>query len=356
MGNEKNKFTHFKIHTQYSICEGAIKISNLAKFCKENKIKSIGLSDSFNLCGALEFSEEISKAGTQPIIGSQINFEFNNTIGKLPIFAKTEKGFNNLTKLSSKSYLDLKKDSEFPHCKISDLLENHEDLIITSGGLDSLFAKVVHKNNTKILENLTLQIHNKFSNRFYFEIQRHNDDGEKHLENSFIYLSKKFKIPLIASQEVFYIEKDMYEAHDALLCIGEKTYVDEKNRKKFSNHHYLKSSEEIEKLYKDIPEALENNFNFPLRFSYKLKKSLPNLPSIKISSNLSENEELLSLSKLGLENRLENFIFKKNQNINKSNIRKIYNQRLNHEISIINKMNYSGYFLIVSDYIKWAKK
>jgi DNA polymerase-3 subunit alpha len=356
MGNEKNKFTHFKIHTQYSICEGAIKISNLAKFCKENKIKSIGLSDSFNLCGALEFSEEISKAGTQPIIGSQINFEFNNTIGKLPIFAKTEKGFNNLTKLSSKSYLDLKKDSEFPHCKISDLLENHEDLIITSGGLDSLFAKVVHKNNTKILENLTLQIHNKFSNRFYFEIQRHNDDGEKHLENSFIYLSKKFKIPLIASQEVFYIEKDMYEAHDALLCIGEKTYVDEKNRKKFSNHHYLKSSDEIEKLYKDIPEALENNFNFPLRFSYKLKKSLPNLPSIKISSNLSENEELLSLSKLGLENRLENFIFKKNQNINKSNIRKIYNQRLNHEISIINKMNYSGYFLIVSDYIKWAKK
>ena len=355
MGNEKKNFTHFKIHTQYSICEGAIKISNLAKFCKENKIKSAGLSDSFNLCGALEFSEEISKAGTQPIIGSQINFEFNNIIGKLPVFAKTKKGFINLTKLSSKSYLDL-KDSSSPHCKINDLFENHEDLIVTSGGLDSLFAKVVHKNNPKIIENLTLQIHNKFSNRFYFEIQRHNDDGEKALENSFIYLSKKFKIPLIASQEVFYIDKDMYEAHDALLCIGEKTYIDEKNRKKYSNHHYIKSSDEIENLYQDIPEALENNYNFPLRFSYKLKKSLPNLPSIKISSNLSENEELLSQSKIGLDNRLENFLFKNKKNIDKSKIRKIYNQRLIHEISIINKMNYSGYFLIVSDYIKWAKK
>ena len=107
MDDTKKKFTHFKIHTQYSICEGAIKISDLAKFCKEKKINAIGLSDSFNLCGALEFSEEISKVKTQPIIGSQINFKFNELIGKIPIFAKTEKGFKNLTKLSSKSFLDV---------------------------------------------------------------------------------------------------------------------------------------------------------------------------------------------------------------------------------------------------------
>ena len=102
MINGKKSFTHFKIHTQYSICEGAIKIQDLAKYCKDNKIHSIGLCDSFNLCGALEFSEEISKVGTQPIIGSQINFQFNNSIGKIPILQKTEKGFRNLTKLSSK--------------------------------------------------------------------------------------------------------------------------------------------------------------------------------------------------------------------------------------------------------------
>ena len=115
--------------------------------------------------------------------------------------------------------------------------------------------------------------------------------------------------------------------YDALLCIGEKTYIDEKNRKKYSNHHYIKSSDEIENLYQDIPEALENNYNFPFRFSYKLKKLQPNLPSIKISSNLSENDELLSLSKIGLKNRLENFILKKKNTYDKAQIEKIYYER-----------------------------
>ena len=355
MVNEQKKFTNFKIHTQYSICEGAIKIGDLAKYCKENKIQSIGLSDSFNLCGALEFSEEISKAGTQPIIGSQINFKFYDSIGRVPIFAKTEKGFRNLTKLSSKSYLEAAEDT-VPHCLIDDLIKNNEDLIVLSGGIDSLFSDLIKKNNAKQLEEIVLKIKKTFSDKFYFEIQRHGDLGEKNIENTFINLSKKFQIPLIASQEVFYIDKDMYEAHDALLCIGEKAYVEEKNRKKFNDQHYIKSSDEIQNLYKDLPEALENNYNFPFRFNFKLKKSAPNLPSIKISSNLSEKEELLLQSKRGLKNRLENFVFKQNKSLDKSKIEKIYNQRLLHEIEIINKMNYSGYFLIVSDYIKWAKK
>ena len=169
-------------------------------------------------------------------------------------------------------------------------------------------------------------------------------------------LSKKIEIPLIASQEVFYIDKNMYEAHDALLCIGEKTYIDEKNRKKYSNQHYLNDTDELKKLYSDIPEALENNFNFPYRFNFKLNKSKPILPSLKISDNRSEQEELLRQSEKGLTNRLENFVFKKNTLKNKEDVKKKYSQRLSHELSIINKMNYSGYFLIVSDYIKWAKK
>ena len=147
----------------------------------------------------------------------------------------------------------------------------------------------------------------------------------------------------------------MYEAHDALLCIGEKTYVDERNRKKFTNDHYFKNSNDMNKIYSDIPEALENNYYFPQRFSYKLKKSNPVLPSINISSSFNEGEELLNLSKKGLKYRLENFILKKNKVEDKSKIIKKYNERLMHEIKIINEMKYAGYFLIVSDYIKWAK-
>ena len=355
MDDNKKKFVHFKVHTQYSICEGAIKIEDLAKFCKDKKLNAIGLCDSFNLCGALEFSEEISKAGTQPIIGSQINFNFDGLIGKIPIFAKTEKGFRNLTKLSSKSFLEVEA-SEPPHCHIDDLIKNNDDLIVTSGGLDSLFYKLIKKNNPKQVDLLASKIKSIFGNRFYLEIQRHNDNDQKTIENNLLDLSKTKKIPIIASQEVFYIDQDMFEAHDALLCIGQKTYVNDEKRKKYSDQHYIKSTVEINKIYQDIPEALDNNYNFPLRFSYKLEKSAPNLPSIQISSNLTEQEELLRQSKIGLKNRLENFVFKQQKNFDKPKIEKIYTERLNHEINIINKMNYAGYFLIVSDYIKWAKK
>ena len=145
--SESNKkvFNHLKIHTQYSICEGAVQIDQLKDYCKKNKIQSIGLSDSFNLCGALEFSEAISKAGTQPIIGTQINFKYGDTIGKLPIFAKSEKGYNNLVKLSSKSFLET-KENFIPTCSLNDLNENNEELIVLSGGIDSLFNNLIKEN------------------------------------------------------------------------------------------------------------------------------------------------------------------------------------------------------------------
>ncbi len=355
MINENSKFTNFKIHSQYSICEGAIKIEDLAKYCKEKKIPAVGLSDSFNLCGALEFSEAISKVGTQPIIGTQINFKYSDSIGKLPIFAKTSLGYNNLVKLSSKSFLDT-NEKEIANCSIEELYNNSTGLIVLSGGLDSLFSNLIKKNKIKEIENLTTSLKKKFSNSFYFEIQRHNDIGEKNIENIYLDLSNKFQVPLIASQEIFYISQDMHEAHDALMCIGEKTYVDDINRKKYTNEHYIKTSEELKKLYSDIPEALENNYNFPYLFNFKLNKSEPNLPSLKITNNRSEQEELEFQSKIGLKNRLEKFIFKKKRAINTLEIEKKYNERLSHEISIIKKMNYAGYFLIVSDYIKWAKK
>ena len=128
---DKN-FNNIKIHTQYSICEGAIKIDDLAEYCKLNKIKSIGLADSYNLCGALEFSEKLSKVGTQPLIGTQINLRAHNIIGKITLYATSEQGFKNLTKLSSLSYLK-KNETEDPSCDLNDLLLNNKDLILLTG-------------------------------------------------------------------------------------------------------------------------------------------------------------------------------------------------------------------------------
>ena len=161
---------------------------------------------------------------------------------------------------------------------------------------------------------------------------------------------------MIASQEVFYLEKDMHEAHDALVCIGQKNFVDDNNRFKYSSEHFLKKNEELIDLYSDIPEALENNYNFHLRFNFKPKKSDPILPNIATEFSNSPEKEILRLAKEGLSNRLDNFILKKNTSKTIDQVRSIYEDRLKHEINIINSMDYSSYFLIVSDYIKWAKK
>ena len=141
------EFTHLKIHTQYSICEGALRTSDLAKYCKTNQIKAVGLCDSNNLCGALEFSESIAKCKTQPIIGSQINIKHEGKIGKIPLFVKNLEGYKNLIKLSSKSFLEV-KDNEEPHCKLSDIESNHKGLILLSGSFDGLIGKLFSKNLT----------------------------------------------------------------------------------------------------------------------------------------------------------------------------------------------------------------
>ena len=306
----KKHFNNIKIHTQYSICEGAIKIDELAEHCKKNKIKAIGIADSFNLCGALEFSEKLSKAGTQPIIGSQINFKTNGHIGKITLYAQSEIGYKNLTKLSSISYLKTKA-NETPACDITDLINNNQDLIILTGNYRDFFGKLFFLNKLKIIEEILSLLKKKFNNKIYLEIQRHSESNEKNFENFFLNLSSKLGLPLIATQEVFYLSKDMYEAHDALTCIGEKNFVDDKNRFKFSDQHYFKDHNEIIKLYSDIPEALENNYNFHLRFNFKLKKSKPILPSLANSNQNSPEQELIKQAKKGLKSRLDNFNKKK---------------------------------------------
>jgi len=348
-------FNNFKIHTQYSICEGAIKIDDLAIHCKVNKISNIGICDSYNLCGALEFSEKVSKSGTHPITGTQINFSLENCFGKLPLFACTSDGYKNLIKLSSKSYLDSDEKTD-AHCKISEFKNINNGLILLSGNHHGLFGKLFKLNKLKQIEETIKELKNIFKDRFYLEIQRHNEVGEENYENFIIKLSEVNQIPLIATQEIFYIKKDMFEAHDALVCIGKKNFVDDPNRQKFSDQHFIKKNEDIVALYKDIPEALENNYNFPYRFNFKPKKSAPVLPTIKTVNNITVEDELLAQAKIGLKNRLENYILKKKSKINKEEIIKLYNDRLFHELNIINSMNYSGYFLIVSDYIRWAKK
>ncbi len=347
-------FNHFKIHTQYSICEGAVKIDHLKEFCKKNKVKSLGLSDTFNLSGALEFSESLSSVGTQPIIGTQMLFKYKNFIGLIPLIAKNSEGYKNIINLSSNSYLSSSENTD-PHCNFEDLLDNSKGIIVLTGSIKCMFGRLFNKGLFDEIEEILEKLKKKFEDNIYIEIQRHNDVNEKDFENFNLKISEKLDLPIIASNEIYYLDRNMFEAHDALICIGEKTYVNDTSRIKLTNQHYFKSSEEMIELFKDLPEALENNFNLPLRCSFKPNPSKPILPNIS-SSEKDPNEILKKISNEGLKERFKSVIEPDVKNIDKNEIFLKYKNRLEHEINIIVEMNYSGYFLIVSDYIKWAKQ
>jgi len=347
-------YNHLKIHSQYSICEGAIKIDNLKDYCKTNKIQSVGISDTHNLSGVLEFSENLSSIGTQPIIGTQILFKYKNFIGLIPLIAKDKNGYKNIIELSSKSYLDNDNLNE-PHCNFDDLITNNDGIIVLSGSINCIIGKLFNKGLFEEVDNIYKKLSETFNENFYIEIQRHNDLNEKQFETFNLNLSKEYNLPIIATNEVYYLDQSMHEAHDALMCIGQKTYINDLNRLKLSNQHYLKSSDEMIELFKDLPEALENNFRFPYRCDYRPLPSKPILPNIS-SENKNNNQILEKDSLYGLKEKFKAIFeigFDKLDNNEKF---KKYLSRLNHEIKIISEMNYAGYFLIVSDYIKWAKK
>ena len=347
-------FNHLKVHTQYSICEGAIKLEDLKDFCKENKLKSLAICDTINLCGALEFAEKISKVGTQPIIGTQINFKYGDFLGLLPLFALNKQGYQRLIELSSQSYLNHNQLND-PHLDFEQLLIRNDGLAVFSGTINGFFGQLYKKGKFSEIEKLYSKLKDEYLDRFYIEIQRHHDQDENGFEKFNLTKSLQIKIPVIATTEVFYINKDMYEAHDALMCIKNKTYLNDKNRIKFTDQHYLKDNSEMSNLFSDIPEALENNYNFPYRCNFTPSFSKPILPNISSEKDGNADEILKKNSVFGLNEKFKK-IFKVDlkELFSDANYLK-YKDRLDHELDIIIKMKYSSYFLIVSDYIKWAK-
>ena len=348
-------FNHLKIHSQYSICEGAIKIDDLGEFSKKNKIRSLALCDTSNLCGALEFAEKISKAGTQPIIGTQINFKIGDLAGLLPLFALNKDGYKRIMELSSLSYLENDKSSD-PHLNIQELFHKTEGVALFSGTIHGLFGQLFDKGKFSEITNLYTTLKSKYDDRFYIEIQRHGDQNEVAFEKFNLTHSLKLEIPIIATNEVYYLNKDMHEAHDALICIKNKTYVNDKSRIRFSNQHYLKNNSEMLELFSDLPEALENNYNFIFRCNFKPFSSKPILPNISSDKEGNADEILKKNSLDGLNEKFNSYFGISETEFFNNKKYLDYKDRLEHELNIIIEMKYASYFLIVSDYIKWAKK
>jgi len=340
------KFIHLRLHTSYSLAESAVKIEDIAPLCKKHNMPAIAVTDSGNLFCSLEFSYACSKKGIKPIIGSTLNIfreekDRNKIYDKIVLLAKNENGYKNLLKLVSKTFLE-KKDNEINHITLADLFAHSEGLIVLTASHEGTLGKLILEGSKDEAKRYLTQMRENFGEHLYIELVRQEIKEQQEIEPQLIDLAFEFNLPLVATNPVQFVDSSMHEAHDALLCIAGGNYVAEENRRKSNKNSYFKSPLEMEQLFADVPEAIENTILIAKKCSFYVKERQAILP--RISEN--ENEELKRQAKEGLEERLKSVEGNK----------EVYYSRLEYELSVILSMNFAGYFLIVSDFIKWSKK
>ncbi len=335
-------FIHLRVHSVYSLLESSVKIEELIGLCLRNKMPAVAITDSGNLFGSLEFSEYAASRGIQLITGCNIIVIYSEQNLPILLLTKNEQGYTNLVTLVSESFRKRKNNSDIPYVDFDELLNLSTGLITLTGGCDGILAQLLFRQDKGIVEKLLLA----FNGHLYVELQRHGLNKELELEETLIDFAYQHNIPLVATNDVFFPNRSDYEAYDILTCISEGSYTLENNRKKLTTEHYFKSVAEMEKLFSDIPEAIHNTLVIAKRCSYMPRSSQPILPKFPCRENKTENEELKEQATAGLELRIANKI-----DIDL----KQYYDRLNYELSVITSMNYAGYFLIVSDFIRWSK-
>lgn len=348
-------FVHLRSRTPYSMLEGALKIKETAARAREYRMPALAMTDTNNMCGALEFSETLIGFGLQPIIGLTLSLDVGisdqpgvirrEPDGTIALLAQNELGYENLMRLSSTAYLEVDQ-TDVPHVNAELLKSNAEGVIALTGGPDGVLNRLICDERLVEAERWLDQLYEIFGDRLYVELQRHNLSQEIKAEKHLINWAYAKAIPLVATNEPYFLDPDLYKAHDALLAISEGSYVLEKDRRKVSPEHYFKSSEQMAELFKDIPEAVEMTLDVAQRCAFKSNKRDPILPNFGDRS-LSEADILAQQAREGLDARLEK--------IDLADTRKAYFDRLDFELGVIQQMGFPGYFLIVSDFIKWAK-
>lgn len=372
---ENLKFIHLHVHSAFSLLEGAIKLKDLITLCKENNMPAVGVTDTNNVFGAAEFSKKAKGAGIQPIIGIQLSVDFTDIYLKIPkwkgaekkkqlpdyvplqngyascvLLVKDEVGYNNFSKLISKAYIENSKIEPLgnPVIKFDDLEKFNEGLILLTGGSGGVLNLLLLEGAKEEALHAVKKLKDVFGDRLYIEIQRHGLDAEEQTEPGLLDIAYKENIPLVATNEPYFKTRDIYEAHEALLCISDGRYLSETKRRHSNPEFYFKSQEEMAELFKDLPEALENTINIAKRCSFAVAKRPPLFPKYdEIPEGVTEAEYLRKLAYDGLEKLIKD---KTEEEKDK------YKARLEHELKIIIDMGFPGYFLVVQDFVKWARK
>ena len=346
----KNLFIHLRLHSTFSLAEGMLSLEYLSEFCIRNNQPAIAITDSSNLFGALEFSLKMVSSGIQPIIGIQVNIgQDENNIGEVVLLAKNEQGYKNLLKLTSSLSNNNNNDK---YINIIELDKYKEGLLLLTGGVENGFlGKVASLNNKNLAKQRLILLKNIFDKNLYIELQRHGINSQIIAEKVLIELANKNGLPLVATNDCFFENEKKFHAHQVLNCIDKGQTISSDKRRILTKEHYLKDSEKMISLFKDIPEAIENTIVIAKRCSYFVKTRDPILPKYPGLQNISEADYLSNISNKGLDQRLK--LFGDNLSDEKKDNYKV---RLDKELKIINEMGFAGYFLIVYDFIKWSKE
>src|SRR3984885_13164852 len=354
-------FVHLHVHSSYSLLEGALTIARLAELAKKDRQPALALTDTDNMCGALEFSEKMAGAGIQPIVGCALGVDFGDqenrgpaagdTRPRIVLLAARENGYRSLMRLSSRAYLETAP-HERPHLKLAWLDGETDGLIALTGGPGGPLDVAIAGGQNALALARCEELQRRFGDRLYIELQRHGMAVERTVEPALIELGYGRGIALVATNEPFFATREDYEAHDALLCIAEGKLISDGDRRQLTAEHRFKSRAEMAQLFADLPEALAATVEIAERCAFRPKTLAPILPRFSTGRKAGETDEAAELRaapQAGLEQRL------KRHGLAHSLTTEDYRERLVFELGMIERMKYSGYFLIVADFIQWAK-
>ena len=362
-----DRFIHLRAHSAYSLAEGAMSIGDIVKMCQARAMPAVAVTDTMNLFGALDLAYSATAAGVQPIHGCEVRLAASASEKRpgamaeaphydtLVLLAQNQTGYQSLLKLVSAAFIET-EDGELAHLTLSKLAAHAEGIICLTGGAGGPVGRLLQADKHDAAKEQLKRLHDIFGDRLYVEIERHGLPEQDCIEDALITMAYELNLPLVATNNCYFGNKDMHGAHDALLCIAAGVTIDHQDRRHVTPNHRFRTAEEMVELFADLPEAVANTEVIARRCSFVLQKIDPILPPFDTHGGRPEPEELRAQAKDGLQRCLEAYVFTpQDSEEDKKNKAKAYFDRLEFELGIIEEMGFPGYFLIVSDFIKWAK-
>ncbi|HEY1710648.1 MAG TPA: DNA polymerase III subunit alpha [Rhizomicrobium sp.] len=349
-------FVHLRVKSAYSLLEGAVRAKDFAALAREYGMPAVAVTDVNNLFGVFEIGDTVAKAGIQPIVGCVLSVELDELQSNVPgskrkppamaFLVQNDIGYRNLSKLISSAYLGAEP-GDWPHAKLATIAAHCDGLIALTGGVGGPINRLIVEGQPAAAGAMLDRLHAIFGDRLYVELQRHGLPEERAAEEALIDFAYAKKLPLVATNDVHFGKADMYEAHDALLCIADASFVSQQERRRLTREHRFKSAEEMVVQFADLPEAIENTVEIARRCAFRPKKRDPILPKFVPESGRTPEDELRLQAEEGLTRRLKAHGMHAEE--------QAYRDRLEYELDVILRMDFAGYFLIVSDFMKWTR-